>query len=179
MSDNVDDFLAHYGVKGMKWGVRKAASGISSAGRSVSAGVRDAVQRSRERREVVLKERIANRDAARERGYTPGMREKDYRDLGRRGMRRVEKRIANGESIRTARLKEHAATTARGFAVGTAILATPIAIGAASRGLSSLASNINAKRGAQAAAKLLADTRGLTPYKTVALSFDATKGSWG
>lgn len=25
MSDNVDDFLAHYGVKGMRWGQRKAA----------------------------------------------------------------------------------------------------------------------------------------------------------
>jgi hypothetical protein len=24
MSDNVDDFLAHYGVKGMRWGVTKA-----------------------------------------------------------------------------------------------------------------------------------------------------------
>lgn len=24
MTDNVDDFLAHYGVKGMKWGVTKA-----------------------------------------------------------------------------------------------------------------------------------------------------------
>ena len=30
MTDNVDDFLAHYGVKGMRWGQRKASlSGVS------------------------------------------------------------------------------------------------------------------------------------------------------
>lgn len=35
MSDNVDDFLAHYGVKGMRWGVRrKDPSGGSSSGTS-------------------------------------------------------------------------------------------------------------------------------------------------
>lgn len=30
-ADDVDDFLAHYGVKGMKWGVRKARDAVSSA----------------------------------------------------------------------------------------------------------------------------------------------------
>lgn len=31
MTDNVDDFLAHYGVKGMRWGQRKAAiPGVSA-----------------------------------------------------------------------------------------------------------------------------------------------------
>lgn len=29
--DDVDEFLAHYGVKGMKWGVRKARDAVSSA----------------------------------------------------------------------------------------------------------------------------------------------------
>ena len=28
MPESVDDFLAHYGVRGMKWGVRKAASAL-------------------------------------------------------------------------------------------------------------------------------------------------------
>lgn len=30
MTDPVDDFLAHYGVRGMKWGVNKGAPGVSS-----------------------------------------------------------------------------------------------------------------------------------------------------
>lgn len=33
MNDEVDDFLAHYGVKGMKWGVRKDR-GVPRAGRA-------------------------------------------------------------------------------------------------------------------------------------------------
>ena len=171
---NTDDFLEHYGVKGMKWGVSKAAS----AGSSVRAGVKDAIQRSREKREVVKAERIANRDGARKRGYTERMRAQDYQDMGARGMRRVEKRIANGEKIGKARFKERTASAARGFAVGTAILATPIAIGATSQGLSTLANSINAKRGAEAARKLFADSKGLTSYSTIALSFDASKGLW-
>lgn len=178
MTDNIDDFLAHYGVKGMKWGVRKAASGVVNAGTSVKAGVKDAVQRSKEKRAVVKAERKANFEKARDAGYSARMRNQDLSDMGKKGVLRVEKRIANGEKINMARFKESVASTARGFAVGSAILATPVAIGATSRGLSNLASNINAKRGAEAAAKLLADSKGLTSYSTVALAFNATNGVW-
>ena len=179
MSNNVDDFLAHYGVKGMRWGVRKAASGIASTASSATAGVRDAVQRSKEKRATTKAERQHNFEAARNAGYSARQRRQDLEDIGRRGTRRVEKRIANGERIGMARFKERAANTARGLAVGTAILATPIAIGATSEGLSNLASHINAKRGAEAARKLFAESKGLTSYSTVALSFNPATGAWG
>lgn len=178
MADEIDDFLAHYGVKGMKWGVNKAASGISAVGSSINAGVKDAVQRSKEKRDVKKAERKANFDAAQAAGYSSKMRARDIQDVGKRGVRRIEKRIANGERINRARFKESAASTARGFAVGAAILATPIAVGAASEGLSSLSKHINAKRGAEAAAKLFADSKGLTSYKTVSLAFNAATGAW-
>ncbi len=173
-----DEFLAHYGVKGMKWGVSRAASGVSSAGSSVRSTVKDAVNRQREKNAVTKAERKANFEGAREAGYSPRMRAEDLNDVGLRGTRRIEKRIAAGERIGMARFKETAASTARGLAIGTAVLGTPIAIGATSVGLSNLASSINAKRGAAAAATLLADTKGLTSYKTVALSYNAAKGMW-
>lgn len=167
MSAEVDDFLAHYGVKGMKWGVTRASNSVKSA-----------VGKRREKKAAVKKEREHNRDKAAEAGYTRRQRAKDFENLGRGGMRRVEKRIASGESIGKARTKEYASSTAKGLAIGAAILATPVAIGATSRGLSNLASSIDAKRGAEAAAKLLADSHGLTSYKTVALAFDAATGKW-
>ncbi len=34
VSQEVDDFLEHYGKKGMKWGVRKNSSGKNSSGKS-------------------------------------------------------------------------------------------------------------------------------------------------
>lgn len=39
----IDDFLAHYGVKGMKWGVRKAASS-GTAGRAKTTSSKPAVK---------------------------------------------------------------------------------------------------------------------------------------
>ena len=167
MSTEVDDFLAHFGVKGMKWGVSRASGSVKSA-----------IGKRREKKAAVRKEREQNRDAAANAGYSSKQRRADFENLGRGGMRRVEKRIASGESIRAARTKEYASSTAKGLAVGAAILGTPIAISATSRGLSNLASSINAKRGAEAAAKLLADSKGLTSYKTIALAFDEATGRY-
>lgn len=39
-------FLAHHGVKGMKWGVKRAGSGVASAGRAVGRGVKRGAQLS-------------------------------------------------------------------------------------------------------------------------------------
>lgn len=148
MSDNAtDDFLAHYGVKGMKWG---------------------------QRREAKAAEIKQLRKDASDKGYSAKKQNFDKDMLGHRASRRVARRVVAGEKIGSARAKEYA----RSIAVTTAILAAPAALSATSRGLSSLAGNINAKRGAAEAAKLLADTRGLTPYKTVALAYDAAANKY-
>lgn len=150
-SEELGTFLEHHGVKGMKWG---------------------------QRRREVKAQREATTAKAEAAGYSRGTRFSDQQNIGNRGVRKIENRIAAGESIRSARTKEYASSTAKGLAVAAAIFATPIAIGAASRGLSGLSNNINTRRGAAAAATLLADTRGLTSYNTVGMAFNAATGTW-
>lgn len=164
---DVDLFLAHYGVKGMRWGVTRARDSIKSA-----------VKRGKEKRAAVKAERKAISKAAAAAGYTTRQRTIDFQDVGRKGVRKIEKRIADGEKINVARFKVQAATTAKGLAVGTAILAGPVALIAADRGAANLAATINAKRGAEAARQLFADEKGLMSYATVALSFDEATKSW-
>lgn len=235
MTDNVDAFLAHYGVKGMQWGktrgvnsrgnehsidvlkkrlkrsadefvdginptkigqnrsanysvsdlkrgvkssVNYTVKGARGAGRKAAAGARGAVKKSKAKRAAVKAERKANSEAANKAGYSSRQRSKDLQDVGRKGVRKIEKRVAGGEKVNTARFKVQVATTARGLAVGSAILAGPVALAIANKGAGDLASHINTKRGAEAARNLLADNRGLTSYATVALTFDKVKGSY-
>lgn len=63
MTEKVDDFLTHYGVKGMKWGVRKdrSSSGRPRRTRREEAARKDrrsAVQRRRTISEAELRKRI-------------------------------------------------------------------------------------------------------------------------
>lgn len=151
MPEDVDNFLAHYGVKGMKWGQRR---------REIKA----------QRAETTAK--------AAEAGYSRGTRFSDQQNIGNRAVRKIENRVVKGETVRSARAKEYAASTAKGLAAAAVVIGTPIAIGAASKGLSGLSNSINAKRGAAAAATLLADSRGLTSYNTLGMAFDAATRTW-
>ena len=160
MMDDVDDFLAHYGVKGMQWGVSRAVTKIQN------------------KRAAVKQERKEIRDKARAGGYSDRMRNYDSRSFGENFARKMDKRVAKGEKPSTAYLKQVGINASKGAAVVTALLYGPKAISAASRGLSTLASNINAKRGAEAAAKLFADSKGLTSYSTISLAFDAATNKW-
>jgi hypothetical protein len=166
MADNVDEFLAHYGVLGMQWGKRKA---------------KEPKQTRAQKKKAVAAERKANQQAARKAGYTPTMRIDDMSQVYLNGVRRIEKNVANGKSVAAARVQEYSRATAVGLGIGASLLAlrlSPMLLRKANVGLSTLASNINAKRGAKAAADLFANNKGLTSYSTVALAFDKAKGVW-
>lgn len=167
MTSEVDNFLEHYGVKGMKWGVTRASDGIRSGVGKIKA-----------KRAAVNKERAANTQKARAAGYKDVSREYDTKYLGARSTRRIEKRIAGGENIDKARNREYNKQLVRGLAIGGALLVGPLAVTTLDRGAGNLAKHINGKRGAAAAAKVFADGKGLTSYKTFGLAFDAATGSY-
>lgn len=235
MTTEVDDFLAHYGVKGMQWGKVRGANtrnqdhartrlnerikrsadawvdgitptkigqhrnanysvkdlkrgvkssvnytvkGARGAGRKAAAGARGAANKSKAKRAAVKAQRKANFEKARDSGYQTWMRSKDTQDVGRKGVRKIEARVAGGQSVNKARFVVQAKTTARGLAVGTAILGAPLALAALNGAAGNLSAKINADRGAEAARNLFANSKGLTSYATVALSFDEAKGSF-
>ena len=105
-----DIYLAHYGVKGMKWGVRRqqrraAARQDRNAWRSMSK-----------------KERKANRDKRNKR-YSDVDRGIDKATYGRGGVKRINRRMNKGQSHARASLTEAARATAIGTGAGVAALA--------------------------------------------------------
>lgn len=147
-----ESVLAHYGVKGMKWGQRRAA---------------------------VKAERAENTKKARMKGYSRDQKDLDTVVLGRSTVRRIEKRIAAGEDLKKVRSSEELKHTAKNLAVAVAVLATPKLMSLGTKALVNAAASKQAKDGAKAAADLFANSKGITSYETIALAFDGSRGVWG
>lgn len=67
MSDEVDTFLAHYGVKGMRWGVKKASGssgGNGGAARPSRKELRGMNKAARKRQRAEREEKMELNDAA-------------------------------------------------------------------------------------------------------------------
>jgi len=160
MTDDVDEFLAHYGVLGMHWGQHKV------------------VENFREKRAATAELYKKNAAAAKAAGYQSRHRRADLSNVKLDGVRRIENRIANGQAVGKARAKEYARGTATGLAIGAGLFAVLFGPGMAKYGLQHLAGHLKVRAGAKAAANLFADNKGLTSYSTVALAFDKVKGVW-
>lgn len=116
-----DSDLLHYGVKGMKWGVRK------SEYRSMSRSDRKA-QRAKYKTEFVDKQNSS---------YTKRQRERDRKQYGRRAVKRMNEGMNQGYTHKQVLTKEKVRAAKRGALIGAAIGAGEMAImtGAAQRGL--------------------------------------------
>lgn len=105
-----EPYLAHYGVKGMKWGVRKARDDRATW-RSMSRS-----------------ERKANRDKPNSR-YSKDDRNMDAAFVRESGVKRINRRMNKGQSHARAFLTETASQSAKSTLAGVAAVA---AIGVAS-----------------------------------------------
>lgn len=144
------------GVKGMKWGVRKAVDTVKTA------------------RAAEKQERTANTQAARSAGYSSVKRFSDRALLGGRAVRKIEKEIAESGDVKAVRAKTYAV----GAAATAALMAAPAVGSLAKSALTNAAAARTAAAGAKATADLFANTSGLTSYRTASLVFDSASKTW-
>lgn len=146
------EFLAHYGVKGMQWGKRKTETPQAE-------------------------------------GYSRGQRTYDSQAYGRKHSKMVNQGMLDGKDIKTSRADAHKVTQKRNKKIATTVIGAyvvaqfaPIILASVApslnRGLYNLdkkagdvAFNAFAKDGMKKAATILADSRGLTSYETIAGEF--------
>jgi hypothetical protein len=114
--------LAHYGVKGMKWGVKKADPNDNPSPK-----------------------------------YSVQQRRKDLRDHGKRGVKRINRRLNKGQTLKKARGRETLRNTLQSASVVGALYAANFVRLAGPMVMQSIAVRAQTKRGEAA----LADSMGL------------------
>lgn len=148
-------YLAHYGVKGMKWGKRKSKSSVERAEGYSDHQYKTDVEAYGKKRADKINAKVAKggslKDARKEAGNS-----RDRRAL-----------ISFGAA----------------YVGAVAIMNAPYLLDRASVGVNTatlLRQQQNRKKaGEAAAAKLFSDTRGIANYSTVRLNFDSKSNSWG
>lgn len=182
--DAGEQFLAHHGVKGMKWGVKRAGSGVASAGRAVGRGVKRGAQLSIDYHKKSGKLQIRGAKAV-GRGIKRGVQasvnyHKKSGELQIRGAKAVGRGIVKGvkklnrpltDKERSRALKVGAA----GIAGGLALAGASAAVGRSPQGRKALVSGVKAINGTQRIVSRTARTK--KAYKTAARAAQAASAA--
>lgn len=124
-------YLEHYGVKGMRWGVRRVKNRISNY-RSSQKKLNEPNKR-----------------------YSEANREKDRYLLGRSGVKRINKRLNKGYSYKKAIRREYGSQVIRGF-VSAGLVSTSLVLSLYGEAiLKTVIQSREARRGAREAARLI------------------------
>lgn len=153
----VEEFLAHYGIKGMRWGKRKSSATASDA------------------------KKVA---VPRAEGYTDRMQKNDRRRVGGdKGLEKVHERVAGGVSLKKARDQvavERWNKNAKraSLAVVAGMYVAPVLAAYAGIALDQAVVAKKASNGRKQAANMFADKNGIANYQTIRLQQNPTTGNW-
>lgn len=166
-----EDYLKHYGIKGMKWGKRKKKERKLSPRKAKKVEKLD--QRVSESNSEIERLRNKKQDAniAQKVGINYKIRQtKKQRDLD----------AYDSNAIKRGKLtskQRDVAGAAAGTAIGIGILAAPYVLYEGNAALHNIADSKRKRDAGRAAASRLADTRGINNFRTVDLSVGAD-GEW-
>lgn len=140
----------HFGVKGMKWGVRRKPQ-LAPHG------------------SISKRQHTYNRTGYGRRGA---------REINKKLHEGKDLKTAREEYIRE-RKKRFKRNARLVLAAYVAWRVAPLVLGAANTKMSNIAANKMAANGAKAAQNLLADSKGIPSYSTINVAFDSATGIWG
>ena len=179
-----DNYLAHYGIKGMRWGVRRKTGSDGTVTGDVATKDKSKMAKPtrKEKREERRKLKAPNKS------YTPEQRRKDNLKYGGHAVRRVNRDMNRGDSYNEALGKEmkyrkkSAAATA---ALVAAVYFSPEIANVAVKGYSGLhnaayekKSQRNKAEAGRRAANAFSNDRGIANYRVIDLNFDSKANIW-
>ena len=157
----VEEFLAHYGIPGMRWGKRTK----SSASANTTQGE--------------LPPRAV--------GYTDKMQKNDFRRVGKqKGIEKVHQKVADGTPLKKAREQVATERYNRNAKITTGVLAGAYVasiIGPTLKEMGGIALDQavvrkKASNGKKHAATLFSDSHGIANYDTIRMHQNPTTGNW-
>lgn len=187
-----DNYLEHYGIKGMRWGVRREVGSDGTITNKVESKNKSKMAKPtrKEKREEKREER--RRLKAPNKDYKQGQRNVDRLKYGRHAEKRINRNMNRGDSHREAlgkemqyRKKAAAATAALVTAVYFSPEIASVAVSAINKGYSGLhnaayerKSQRNKAEAGRRAANAFSDSRGISNYRVIDLAFDSKTNVW-
>lgn len=167
MPETYDDYLAHYGVKGMKWGKRKAKPRELSERKAKKVAKLD--QRVADSKSEIrsLREQRKNSNIVKKVGINRKIR---------KSVERQQRDHFDSTAIKNGKLTMNQRATVKA-AVGLGIITGPAIASRANQSLHNMADSKRKRDAGQAAASKLADTHGINNFRTIDLNMGAD-GVW-